>query len=169
MFPSRTCNSFRQAREQRSSQRKPLAVRTLDEQPLALPQMQLDHLEHLSDSTGIVQHAIYSIPDHAHGYCTDDNARALILTVLLEEQGKDSPEVHSLASRYAAFLNVAFNRDTGRFRNFMSFDRQWLEEDGSDDSQGRALVGVGNLHWSVTSRGLGRMGSRIVPSGDARL
>jgi hypothetical protein len=96
-------------------------------------------LEHLSDSTGIVQHAIYTIPDHAHGYCTDDNARALILTVLLEEQGKDSPRVHSLASRYAAFLNVAFNRDTGRFRNFMSFERHWLEEDGSDDSQGRAL------------------------------
>ena len=69
--------------------------------------------------------------------------RALILTVLLEEQGKDSPIVHSLASRYAAFLNFAFNRDTGRFRNFMSFDRRWLEEDGSDDSQGRALWALG--------------------------
>ncbi|EMI47107.1 glycosyltransferase family 4 protein [Rhodopirellula sp. SWK7] len=136
-------DSFNRAREERSSQRKPLAVRTLDEQPLALPQMQLDHLQHLSDSTGIVQHAVYSIPDHAHGYCTDDNARALILTVLLEELGKDSSEVHALASRYAAFLNVAFNRDTGRFRNFMSFDRRWLEEDGSDDSQGRALWALG--------------------------
>ncbi len=135
--------SFRRAREERSTQHKPLAVRTLDEQPLALPQMQLDHLCKLSDSTGIVQHAIYTIPDHAHGYCTDDNARALILTVLLEEQGRDSPEVHSLASRYAAFLNVAFNRETGRFRNFMSFDRQWLEEDGSDDSQGRGLWALG--------------------------
>lgn len=136
-------NSFNRARVERRTLRKPLAVRTLDEQPLALPRMQLDHLQHLSDSTGIVQHAIYSIPDHAHGYCTDDNARALILTVLLEELGKDSPEVHSLASRYAAFLNVAFNRDTGRFRNFMSYDRKWLEEDGSDDSQGRALWALG--------------------------
>ncbi|TWU25226.1 GDP-mannose-dependent alpha-(1-6)-phosphatidylinositol monomannoside mannosyltransferase [Novipirellula galeiformis] len=135
--------SFRLAQEERSTQRKPLAVRTLDEQPLALPKLQLDHLEHLSDSTGIVQHAIYTIPDHAHGYCTDDNARALILTVLLEELGNDSPVVHSLASRYAAFLNIAFNRDTGRFRNFMSFDRRWLEEDGSDDSQGRALWALG--------------------------
>ncbi|MCO8122321.1 glycosyltransferase family 4 protein [Stieleria sp. TO1_6] len=136
-------NSFNRAREQRSTPLKPLAVRTLDEQPLALPQMQLDHLQHISDSTGVVQHAIYTIPDHTHGYCTDDNARALILTVLLEEQGKDSPEVHSLASRYAAFLNLAFDRDTGRFRNFMSFDRKWLEADGSDDSQGRALWALG--------------------------
>lgn len=136
-------SSFNRAREERSAQHKPLAVRTLDEQPLALPKMQLAHLQHLSDSTGIVQHAIYSIPDHAHGYCTDDNARALILTVLLEGLGKDSPEVHSLASRYAAFLNVAFDRETGRFRNFMSFDRRWLEKDGSDDSQGRSLWALG--------------------------
>ena len=134
---------FQRSREEHGSQRKPLAVRTLDEQPLALPQMQLDHLQHLSDSTGIIQHAIYSIPDHAHGYCTDDNARALILTVLLEESGMDSPEVDLLASRYAAFLNHAFDRDTSRFRNFMSFDRRWLEDDGSDDSQGRALWALG--------------------------
>lgn len=136
-------DSFNQARDQRSAALKPLAVRTLDEQPLALPQMQLDHLQHLSDSTGVIQHAIYSIPDHAHGYCTDDNARALILTVLLEEQGKDSTEVHSLATRYAAFLNNAFDRESGRFRNFLSFDRRWLERDGSDDSQGRALWALG--------------------------
>ncbi|TWU44598.1 D-inositol 3-phosphate glycosyltransferase [Rubripirellula tenax] len=135
--------SFHQSLEERSQHQKPLAVRTLDEQPLALPQMQLDHLEHLSDSTGIVQHAIFTIPDHSHGYCTDDNARALILTVLLEEQGKDSSIVQSLASRYAAFLNLAFDRETKRFRNFMSFDRQWLEDDGSDDSQGRALWALG--------------------------
>lgn len=136
-------NSFNQARAHRRVSLKPLAVRTLDEQPLALPKMQLDHLRHLSDSTGIIQHAIYSIPDHAHGYCTDDNARALILTILLEEQGKDSAEVHSLASRYAAFLNFAFDRDAVRFRNFMSFDRRWLENDGSDDSQGRAMWALG--------------------------
>lgn len=135
--------SFNRACDQKCDSLKPLAVRTLDEQPLALPHMQLNHLHHLSDSTGIIQHAIYSIPDHTHGYCTDDNARALILTVLLEEQGKDTTEVQLLASRYAAFLNVAFDRDSGRFRNFMSFDRRWLEQDGSDDSQGRALWALG--------------------------
>lgn len=69
--------SFRKTCEERSSQHRPLAVRTLDEQPLALPQMHSEHLQHLSDSTGIVQHAVYTIPDHSHGYCTDDNARAL--------------------------------------------------------------------------------------------
>ncbi|TWU46958.1 glycosyltransferase family 4 protein [Rubripirellula reticaptiva] len=136
-------DSFDRARNQRSPSLKPLAVRTLDEQPLALPQLQLAHLRNLSDSTGIIQHAIYSIPDHTHGYCTDDNARGLILTVLLEEQGNDKTDVNSLSSRYAAFLNGAFNRDTGRFRNFMSFDRRWLEEDGSDDSQGRAMWALG--------------------------
>ena len=146
--------SFDQAREERINRRKPLAVRTLDEQPLALPQMNLEHLEHLSDSTGIVQHAIYTIPDHAHGYCTDDNARALILTVLLEEQGKDSQRVRFLASRYAAFLNFAFDRDTGRFRNFMSFDRRWLEDDGSDDSQGRALWALGTCIGRSQQTGL---------------
>lgn len=135
--------SFDRALTEQSAQLKRLAVRTLDEQPLALPQMNLEHLRHMSDSTGVVQHAIYSIPDHSHGYCTDDNARALILTVFIEELGKDSPAVHAFASRYAAFLNLAFNKDTGRFRNFMSFDRRWLEEDGSDDSQGRSLWALG--------------------------
>ncbi len=146
--------SFNRARVQRTAFLKPLAVRTLDEQPLALPKMQLGHLQHMSDSTGIIQHAIYSIPDHEHGYCTDDNARALILTVLLEEQGKDSAEVRSLASRYAAFMNNAFNRDTGRFRNFLSFDRRWLEEDGSDDSQGRALWALGTCIGRSRNAGL---------------
>ncbi len=128
--------SFRDARANQGSERKPLAVRTLDEQPLDLPRMNLEHLQRMSDSTGIIQHACYSIPNHHEGYCTDDNARALILTVLLEELGKDSQELHSLASTYAAFLNYAFDQKSGRFRNFLGFDRRWLEKDGSDDSQG---------------------------------
>lgn len=147
-------DSFNLARDQRSSSLKPLAVRTLDERPLALPLLQLAHLRNLTDSTGIIQHAIYSIPDHTHGYCTDDNARALILTVLLEDQGGDTTDINSLSSCYAAFLNVAFNRDTARFRNFMSFDRRWLEEDGSDDSQGRALWALGTCIGRSRSTGL---------------
>jgi glycosyltransferase involved in cell wall biosynthesis len=135
--------SFRDAQTSYGSDRKPLAVRTLDEQPLDLPRMNLEHLQRMSDSTGIIQHACYSIPNHHEGYCTDDNARALILTVLLEELGKDSQVVHSLASTYAAFLNYAFDSSSGRFRNFLSFDRRWLEKDGSDDSQGRAVWALG--------------------------
>lgn len=164
-------DSFNRSREARSVQPKLLAVRTLEDQPLALPKMQLDHLQRLSDSTGIVQHAIYSIPDHNHGYCTDDNARALILTVMLEELGKDSPEVQALASRYAAFINFAFNRDTCRFRNFMSFDRRWLEEDGSDDAQGRALWALGTCIGRSRRTGLvawaGELFHRALPACEA--
>lgn len=146
--------SFQRSQDEHEKRRKPSAVRTLDEQPLALPRMQLGHLQHLSDSTGIVQHAVYTIPDHTHGYCSDDNARALILTVLLEEAGKHTPVVHALASRYAAFLNYAFDRESGRFRNFMSFDRRWLEDDGSDDSQGRSLWALGTCIGRSRRNGL---------------
>ncbi len=135
--------SFQDARRSRADVAKPLTVRTLDEQPLDLPRMNLDHMLRMSDSTGLLQHACYSIPNNHEGYCTDDNARALVLTVLLEELGKDSPELHQAASTYAAFLNYAFNPESGRFRNFMSFDRHWMEEDGSDDSQGRAIWALG--------------------------
>ncbi|TWU31389.1 glycosyltransferase family 4 protein [Novipirellula artificiosorum] len=146
--------SFRDARKSRSSEVKPHAVRTLEEKPLALPHMNLEHLMRMTDSTGIIQHAVYSIPDHTHGYCTDDNARALILTVLLEELGKDSLEVDALASKYASFLNMAFDADSGRFRNFMSFDRRWLETDGSDDSQARALWALGTCVGRSRRRGI---------------
>ncbi|MCO6044376.1 glycosyltransferase family 4 protein [Aeoliella sp. ICT_H6.2] len=137
-------SSFQEARRNRSRAPKPLAVRTLEEQPLVMPRVNLDHLMRMTDSTGIFQHATYSLPNFQEGYCTDDNARALILTVLLEELGRDSREVHQAASTYAAFLNYAFDRESGRFRNFMSYDRQWLERDGSDDSQGRAIWALGS-------------------------
>ena len=135
--------SFDDARHCRIHVTKPLAVRTLEEQPLDLPRMNLEHLMRMSDSTGILQHACYSIPNFREGYCTDDNARALVLTVLLEDLGQDSPELHRMASNYAAFLNYAFDPQSGRFRNFMSFDRHWMESDGSDDSQGRAVWALG--------------------------
>lgn len=136
-------DSFQLARRSQAALPKPLAIKTLDEQQLAHPKIRLDHVLRMSDSTGIFQHAIFSLPNFQEGYCTDDNARALILTVLLEDLGHDSLELHQAASSYAAFLNHAFNESTGRFRNFMSFDRKWLEEDGSDDSQGRTLWALG--------------------------
>ncbi len=136
-------NAFQNARRSRARVPKPLAVRTLDEQPLALPQMNLDHLLRMTDSTGVFQHACYSIPNFQEGYCTDDNARALVLTVLLEELGQDSRALHQAATTYAAFINHAFEPASGRFRNFMSFDRRWLEKDGSDDSMGRTIWALG--------------------------
>jgi glycosyltransferase involved in cell wall biosynthesis len=122
---------------------KPLAVRTLSEQQAELPDWRLDHLVRLSDSAGILQHAIYTIPNYTEGYCTDDNARALLLTVLLEELGQGGVQIQRLATTYAAFLQAAFDRNRKRFRNFLSFDRHWLEAVGSEDSHGRALWALG--------------------------
>jgi glycosyltransferase involved in cell wall biosynthesis len=136
--------SFQRTRLGRQDQPfKPLAVRTLAEQQADLPDWRLDHLSRLTDATGMFQHATHTIPNFAEGYCTDDNARALLLTVLLEELGQGGLQVHRLATTYAAFLQAAFDRARGRFRNFLGFDRRWLEEVGSEDSHGRALWALG--------------------------
>jgi hypothetical protein len=141
---SRYMESFQRTRLGRQDQPlKPLAVRTLAEQQAELPDWRLDHLSRLTDATGMLQHATHTIPNFAEGYCTDDNARALLLTVHLEELGHAGPEVERLATRYAAFLQAAFNPETKRFRNFLGFDRRWLEEVGSEDSHGRALWALG--------------------------
>ena len=136
--------SFDRARRNPTSQPiRRLGVRTLDEKRLELPALRLDHLIRMSDSTGLFQHAIYSLPDFAHGYCADDNARALIAMVLLEELELDLPELRRLAETYASFMQYAFDPGARRFRNFMSFDRRWLEATGSEDSQGRAIWALG--------------------------
>ncbi|MBX9652817.1 glycosyl transferase family 1, partial [bacterium] len=115
----------------------------LAEQQADLPDWRLDHLVRMTDDAGILQHATHTVPNFADGYCTDDNARALLLTVHLEELGRTGPELERLATRYAAFLQAAFNPDSGRFRNFLGFDRRWLETSGSEDSHGRALWALG--------------------------
>ncbi|SDT97471.1 Glycosyltransferase involved in cell wall bisynthesis [Verrucomicrobium sp. GAS474] len=136
--------SFERARSHPTSQPiRRMGVRTLDEKRLELPALRLDHLAAMSDSTGLLQHAIYSLPDYAHGYCTDDNARALIATLMLEELELDLPEVRRLTDTYASFMQYAFDPGARRFRNFMSYDRKWLEASGSEDSQGRALWALG--------------------------
>jgi glycosyltransferase involved in cell wall biosynthesis len=136
--------SFEQARQDHSFVgRKSSPIKTLDEQPGQLPELKLDHLFRMSDSTGIFQHASFTVPNFAEGYCTDDNARALVLTLMLQKLGHDSPRLAEVAAGYAAFLNHAFNQKRGRFHNFMSFDRRWLEEVGSEDCQGHALWALG--------------------------
>jgi glycosyltransferase involved in cell wall biosynthesis len=109
---------------------------------LAVPELKLDHLRNLTDNVGILQHARYSIPDRNHGYCTDDNARALIFA-LRAWRHTHSPELLRLATTYLSFLRHAYNEEVGCFRNFMSYDRRWLEDVGSEDSHGRALWGLG--------------------------
>ena len=105
--------------------------------------MKLDHLFRMTDSTGLMQHAIYSIPNFQEGYCTDDNARALVLCTLLEELGQDTPAVRHAATTYAGFLDFAFDRQSGQFRNFLSYDRRWLEAVGSADCLGRTIWALG--------------------------
>ena len=99
----------------------------------------------MTDDTGIFQHAIYTIPNLDHGYCTDDNARALIVSTHLAELELGNGDALTLASRYLAFIGYAFNHETGRFRNFMAYQRHWLEESGSDDSHGRTLWALGTV------------------------
>ena len=127
--------------------RKSLATKTLDQKPRELPELKLSHLSRMTDSTGIFQHAIFTVPNFSEGYSTDDNARAFILTVLLSELGEEPERVRTLATTYAAFLHHAFDLRVKRFHNHLSFDRRWLDEQGSEDCQGRALwalgVGVG--------------------------
>jgi glycosyltransferase involved in cell wall biosynthesis len=136
--------SFEQAQREHSLVgRRSAAIKTLDEQPGQLPDLKLDHLYRMSDSTGIFQHASFTVPNFAEGYCTDDNARALVLAVMLQKLGHGSREITTRAATYAAFLNHAFDRTSRRFRNFMSFDRRWLENVGSEDCQGHALWALG--------------------------
>src|SRR6266404_5271734 len=118
---------------------------------LALPALQTGHLLSMCDDTGLFQHAVHSVPDRRHGYCVDDNARALLLACALNEPGEQRlPE--ALTARLAAFVQHAWNPDTRRFRNFMSFDRSWLEDIGSEDSHGRTLWALGECARSDASR-----------------
>jgi glycosyltransferase involved in cell wall biosynthesis len=103
-----------------------------------LPEMRIEHFLSLCDSTGMLQHAVHSVADRSHGYCVDDNARALLFSTLLSNSG-EARLSDTITSRFAAFIHHAWNPDTRRFRNFMSYDRQWLEESGSEDSHGRTL------------------------------
>jgi hypothetical protein len=102
--------------------------------------VKLDHLYRMTDQTGIVEHAVFIVPNYPEGYSTDDNARALIVAILLEELGIHFPPGSpDLGSRYLAFLWLAFDHTTKRFRNCLSYERQWQEREGSEDSHGRAL------------------------------
>lgn len=95
----------------------------------------------MSDGTGIFQHGILSVPDRRHGYCIDDNARALLLMTqvpVMDEAVRDR-----WISTYAGFVQHAWNADRGRFRNFMAYDRSWCEDEGSQDSSGRAMWVLG--------------------------
>jgi glycosyltransferase involved in cell wall biosynthesis len=123
--------------------RKSLLTKTLDQRPRELPELKLDHLSRMTDSTGVLQHAVFTVPNFSEGYCSDDNARAFILTVLLDELGEDQDCGRAVATTCGAFLHHAYNVKKNRFHNCMSFDRRWLDEQGSEDCHGRALWALG--------------------------
>jgi glycosyltransferase involved in cell wall biosynthesis len=149
LWPSvaqRYLESFLRARkERRAAPRAAFAQWTLASRPYDLPPLRLDHVLRMSDGTGILQHATFNVPNFHEGYCTDDNARAYLLCNLLDELGDRPPSesLDRLATSYLAFLSAAMNPKTGRFRNFMSHGRHWLEDAGSEDSHARALWAVG--------------------------
>jgi len=150
-------DSFQAAQQEIVAPRASAAVNGFGPRPHESPELNLDHLYHMTDSTGIFQHANFTAPNHAEGYCTDDNARALILAVQLSQLEEAPKRVRGLATTYAAFLDYAFNSKTGRFHNFLSIDRHWLDEQGSEDCHGRAIWALGTAvgrspHWSSQAK-----------------
>ena len=151
----RYMESFECARSERTHRlRASFQAKTLAARPPVLPELNLEHLCLMTDDTGILQHATFSIPRYDEGYCVDDNARALLLTSLLEDTGTDEDRtVRALASRYMAFVSHSFDKGSGRFKNMMSYSRHWMEECGSEDSHGRALWALGSVVGRCTDPG----------------
>jgi len=148
--------------------RKSLVTKTLDQRPRELPELRLHHLSRMTDSTGVFQHAFFGVPNFSEGYCTDDNARAFILAVLLGELGEETERARTQATTCAAFLHHAFDMQNKRFHNHMSFDRRWLDDCGSEDCQGRALwalgIGVGRSPYRGFQMMAGQLFALALPA-----
>src|SRR5690606_4171126 len=142
---------FSEVRAERGKRpRAAFAARTERDRSHTLPSVSLRHLERLTDDVGILQHARSFVPLREHGYCTDDNARALVVALKLRRHVEETSVLDTLAVRYLAFIEHAFDAERGAFRNFLGYDRRWLEDVGSPDSHGRGLwaLGVAAAEWS---------------------
>ena len=149
----RYLDSFALAMRQQAERSESAAWAEFGHRPHESPELNLDHLNRMTDYTGIFQHANLIAPNLAEGYCTDDNARALVLATMLTRLEEAPKRVRTLATTYAAFLDYAFDAKTGRFHNFLGADRHWLDVHGSEDSHGRAIWALGaavgrSPHWS---------------------
>jgi glycosyltransferase involved in cell wall biosynthesis len=159
--------SFSRVRSDRmENPRVQFSARTTPKSLNQLPELKLTHVNALTDDTGMLQHAIFTIPNRAEGYTTDDNARALIFTVLLDQMGslpsgQGEAANPDWAFRYLAFLEHAFNPEKKRFRNFLGYDRRWMEDQGSEDAHGRALWALGSLLARSTNPGLRGAAGRL--------
>lgn len=147
--------------------RTAFAAWTLKSRQIALPPQRIDHIVRMTDGVGILQHASFNVPNFGEGYCTDDNARALILCCMLENGGAYSPRgvADLLATRYLSFLAYAMNTSDIRCRNFMSHSRHWLETAGSEDSHGRALWALGTAAHRCRDTGRRKLCERLFRGG----
>jgi len=153
-------NSFNKARSERSlSTSLPVIVKSLNERSGELPPLKLDHLISMTDDTGMFQHAVFTIPNYEEGYTIDDNARALIVGIYLESVMNG--ESTKLSTRYLAFVMFALNPENGQFRNFLNFQRAWLESSGSDDSHGRAIWALGTVLGRSNSPSLKNLAGKL--------
>ena len=167
--------SFRRASQSRLARPRPLLAGTQGSRQMGdeVPPLDLGHLLRMTDDVGLLQHAVASVPNYAEGYATDDNARALILTVALEDLGQ--PWTARTGGSIAIWPSCGMLTicTTGRFRNFMSLRAAvWLEEFGSKDSHTRALWGTGRRSWTLAagwSAVGGRAAVRVDPAGRPRL
>lgn len=127
--------------------------------PSLMPEFSLDYIKRLTDDTGIFQHAKYGIPNRKEGYCLDDNARALLM-VLMANQENGNKEAMRLMPIYLSYIHD-MQLDNGDFRNFLSFSRQYLDEHGSDDSFGRTIWALGYLMDAAPNRSFLEFGQEI--------
>ncbi|MFD0941787.1 glycosyltransferase family 4 protein [Pedobacter boryungensis] len=118
--------------------------------PGLMPEFNIDYVKRLTDDTGIFQHAKFGIPNRKEGYCVDDNSRAIIMALMAYKE-KNNVEALDLLPIYLSFTHDMQLED-GNFRNFMSFNRQYLDEEGTDDSFGRTIWALGYLIHSAPNR-----------------
>jgi glycosyltransferase involved in cell wall biosynthesis len=148
-----------------------LATRVLAETPArrvpvrplrasSLPELRLDHLIRMTDDTGVIQHARYSVPARSSGYCVDDNARALIVALHADRLSGD-PQTKALVTTYLSYLHCAQN-DAGDFKNFMSYDRKQEMSSGSEDCLGRAIWALGTTVSLAADEGCRRLAREMI-------
>ncbi len=153
---------FEEARVRRSQTPARNTARTLEQKNKELPRIKLDHLFRMSDSTGILHHAVHSVPDYSKGYSSEDNAGALMLAVLLEETGQiSSSRLSELAYKYLAFLNNAFDPASGRFRACLSYERVWLDQNGGEISHGKILWSLGTVIGRSRNEGFQNLAGQL--------
>lgn len=123
--------------------RKVIVKKDIDLDLLILPPFSLTHINRLTDDTGIIQHAKFGIPNLKEGYCLDDNARALLMVLMTYRQMKDMRALE-LSPIYLSYMHYMQNAN-GTFKNFLSFNRNYMDDVGSEDSFGRTIWALGYL------------------------